>query len=104
MDGKLFPQSPDLHLDFRLRGREPGIELTNRLQIHLLELPKYTPPSDNGLITDPIEKWAFFFQQAVSLTPEELTDRLSDDAFAEAAGVLEMIAKIPKTENSTKPG
>ena len=59
---------PDLHLDFRLRGREPGIELTNRLQLHLLELPKYTPPSDNEMITDPIEQWAYFFQQAVSLT------------------------------------
>ncbi len=96
LDGMLYPRVPDLHIDFRLRGRDPEIELTNRLQIHLLELPKYAPPSDNELIIDPIEKWAFFFQQAVNLTPQQLTDRLGDDAFAEAAGVLEMIAKSPK--------
>ena len=96
LNGKMFPKVPELHLDFRLRSRKPKLKLTDSRQIHLLELPKYTPPSDNGLITDPIEKWAFFFQQAVSLTRQQLVDRLGDDAFAEAAGVLEMIARSPK--------
>ena len=96
LNGKMFPKVADLHLDFRLRSRKPALKLTDSLQIHLLELPKYTPPSDNGVITDPIEKWVFFFQQAVSLTRQQLIERLGDDAFAEAAGVLEMIARSPK--------
>lgn len=56
----------------------------------------YAPPSDNGMVADPVEKWAFFFQQAVKLTPTQLTDRLGEDPFAEAAGVLEMIARSPR--------
>ena len=96
LNGVLFPKMEALHLDFRLRERTQGIELTNALQVHLLELPKYVPPSDNTLITDPIEQWAFFFRQAMDLTPQELAARLSDQAFAEAAGVLEMIARSPR--------
>ncbi len=96
LDGVLFPRVPDLHLDFRMRSQSPDLELANVLQIHLLELPKYAPPSDNGNVTNPIEKWAFFFQQAVNLTAEQLVDRLGGEAFAEAAGVLEMIAKNPR--------
>ena len=79
-----------------MRSQSPDLELANVLQIHLLELPKYVPPSDNGNVTNPNEKWAFFFQQAVNMTARELIDRLGEDAFAEAAGVLEMIAKSPR--------
>ena len=87
---------PDLHLDFRLRGRRPEIELTNVMQIHLLELPKYTAPSDNSRVTNPIEQWAFFFQKVESMTPAALVDRVGETPFAEAAGVLEMIARTPR--------
>jgi len=70
--------------------------LTDTLQVHLLELPKYRAPSDNEEITDPIEAWMYFFQQAENLTTEELASRLDDSAFTEAAGVLEMIARNPE--------
>jgi hypothetical protein len=69
--------------------------LTDCLQIHLFELPKYVPPSDNRVISDPVEQWLYFFRRAEESTAEELTARLPDPVFAEAAGVLEMIAKNP---------
>ena len=56
LDLLLYPQISDVHLDFRLRNQKHGLTLTDHLQIHLLELPKYTPPSDNREITDPIEQ------------------------------------------------
>jgi hypothetical protein len=74
---------------------ESGLLLTDCLQIHLFELPKYVPPSDNRVISDPIEQWLYFFSRAEESTAEELTARLPDPVFAEAAGVLEMIAKNP---------
>jgi predicted transposase/invertase (TIGR01784 family) len=92
----LFPEASDLHLDFRLRTRPPTLELTSALQVHLLELPKYALPSDNDVITDPIQQWAYFFRQAAELTPQQLADRLGDEVFDEAAGVLEMIARSPR--------
>ena len=94
LDGVLFADLPGIHSDFRFRSGEAV--LTDHIQIHLLELPKYDPPGDNRKITDPIEEWAFFFRQVQNLTAEEVADRLGDPLFAEAAGVLEMIARSPK--------
>ena len=97
LQASLFPESPHLHLDFQMRERRDIDHLlSDSRQIHLLELPKYTLPSDNEEITNPIEQWAYFFQRADGLTRKQLTDRLSDSAFIEAAGVLEMIARDPK--------
>lgn len=95
LDAVLFRELGDLHLDFRLRTTA-GLDLTDCLQVHLLELPKYAPPRDNGKITDPLEKWAYFFCQANESTAEELKQRLADPVFAEATGVLEMIARSPE--------
>ena len=47
LDAIMFHQSSQIHSDFRLRSRGGDLELTDGLQIHLLELPKYTVPSDN---------------------------------------------------------
>jgi len=96
LDAILFRAVPDLHLDFRLLNKKHGVSLTDHLQIHLLELPKYRPPSDNRKITDPIEQWCYFFRRAKTLTPEEITRRLPNPIFQEATGVLEMIARNPQ--------
>jgi len=42
--GLLFPDQPELHLDFRLLGRAPQLQLTNMLQIHLLEFAQVRSP------------------------------------------------------------
>lgn len=47
----------EIHGNFRLRNRDGNLDLTDGLQIHLLELPKYVVPSDNRVITDPVEAW-----------------------------------------------
>ena len=43
-----------------------------------------------------VPEWAYFFRCASNLTAEELNQRLADPVFAEATGVLEMIAKSPE--------
>jgi len=96
LDGLWFSDVPSLHLDFRMRSEDPPVPLCDSLQIHLLELPKYTPPSDNSVITNPIEMWVYFLQRASELTPQQVADRLCDEVFTEAAGVLEMIARSPR--------
>ena len=96
LDAILFRGVAELHHDFRLRSSTSQLCLTDCLQIHLLELPKYTPPSDNRVITDPIEQWIYFYRCAKELSFAELTGRLADPVFAEAAGVLEMIARSPQ--------
>ncbi len=90
----LFPLIPQLHLDFRLRETS-GQLLTNDLQIHLLELPKLRVTAENVRSASPIEQWAFFLQHVHELTGDEVAQLFPDPEFAEAAGVLEMIALSP---------
>lgn len=61
LDAILFRQTPHIHTDFQLRTTD-GVRLTDGLQVHVLELPKYVVPSDNRVIRDPIEAWLCFFR------------------------------------------
>lgn len=96
LDGVLFPEVPDLHLDFRLCSENPALTLSDALQIHLLELPKYALPSDNEPISESIDQWAYFFRRSQHLTIQELTSRLPHPVFTEAAQVMEMISRTPE--------
>lgn len=91
----LFGDLDSYHSQFRLRTRE-GLELTNCLEIHLLELPKYACLDDNGIIEDPCEQWMCFFRRAKGSTAEQLLRRLQHPVFTEAIGVLEMISQTPE--------
>jgi len=59
-------------------------------------LPKYVPPTHNEPITDPIHKWAWFLTNAAGSSVEEISSRLDEEEFTEAAGVLDMISKTPQ--------
>ena len=92
----MFHESPQIHSDFQFRTRDGGLNLTDGLQIHLLELPKYTVPSDNEVITDPVEAWLYFFREAEQMTTEDIKQRFNSPAFTEAAQVLDMIQRTPQ--------
>ena len=96
LDALLFPHLPDMHLDFRLRDGRHGVVLTDDIQIHFLELPKYNPVSHPPIGATPLEKWAYFFRYASQMTLDEIRDCLVDVEFTEAAGVPEMIAQSPR--------
>lgn len=91
---KLFPLL-QYHQQFRLRTVE-ALELTDCLEIHTLELPKYQPPSNNEVVTDPLDQWAEFFCSAQGCTAEALQARLNSPVFSEAIGVLRMISQNPE--------
>ena len=96
LDRVLFRDVSDPHLDFRLRDSRHGVLLSDDLQVHLLELPKYNPESEDLSSASPLEKWLYFFRFAADLSPQEIGQRLSDSIFQEAAGVLEMISRTPR--------
>ncbi len=95
LNGKLFRESAEYHQEFRLRTPR-GLELSNLLQIHVLELPKYRPASDNGAIEDPLERWVYFFKNADGMMSHELMRRLVDPVFGELMEILKMIQRTPE--------
>ena len=95
LDAVMFREEPSLQHAFQLRTAA-GLSLTDCLQVHVFELPKYVIPSDNRPIVDPADQWLYFFRTAANCTHEELTRRLPDPIFDDATGVLEMIARNPE--------
>lgn len=94
LDAVEFRDDRAVYHNFQMRSASCQL-FTDCLQVHLFELPKYVLPSDNRVIDDPAEQWLYFFRCAAESTAEELAARLPDPVFAEAAGVLEMIARNP---------
>ena len=95
LDAVLFPGVPEMHLDFRLRSGSHDLVLTDDLQVHFLELPKYNPTKPPPQDASPLEKWAYFLRYGKDLTPDEIREFLFDPVFIEAAEVLQMIAQSP---------
>ena len=92
----MFAQPPALHLDFRLREATTERTLTDDLQIHLLQLNHLQVSAESVYNVSPVERWAYFLQNAERLTPEEIHQLFPDQEFSEAAGVLEMISRTPE--------
>jgi predicted transposase/invertase (TIGR01784 family) len=87
---------PRYHHSFRLRCDQEDLVFTNDFEFHTLELPKFTPSSDNigGLQAE--EKWLYLLRHAESMDSDQLSALLVDPPYQEAIGVLDMISKNPE--------
>ena len=64
LDALVFPDSPRVHHRFRLMDREAGMHLTDHVEIHMLQLPRFqptTPLDDEG-------RWVYFLKEARNWT------------------------------------
>lgn len=93
----LFRQSLDLHLEFRLR-EQSGLQLTDNLQIHLLQLPMLRVSAQNVYHASPVERWAYFLANGDKLSDADIVGLFPDPEIAEAAGVLKMIDRTPDAQ------
>ena len=62
----------------------------------MLELPKYNGALADLAHAEPTERWAYFFRHAAEMTTAEIRRFLPGPEFAEAGGVLDMIAQTPE--------
>jgi predicted transposase/invertase (TIGR01784 family) len=83
------------HTRFRLRELEEGIELTDAIEIHFIELPKLKEEMANH--GSPLDRWAMFLKGWDDM---KLLERLSeeDPAIAQAKQVLEEMAADPRAK------
>lgn len=92
----LFGKTPIGHLRFVLTDAVHQIQLTDRFQVHTVEMLKYDVTQKDLTEALPLEKWVFFIRRAAELEPAELIRLLPDPAFVKATGVLEMISRTPE--------
>jgi len=92
----LFRDSQSPHLRFSLCDPMHRIELTDRLQVHTIELAKYNFEGVTLDSVDALAQWAFFLGHAGELEAESLQRLLPRKEFLKATGVVEMIARTPE--------
>ncbi|MCK6504121.1 Rpn family recombination-promoting nuclease/putative transposase [Myxococcota bacterium] len=64
LDALLFPESPKVHHRFRLMDREAGMHLTDHVEIHLIQLPRFQPSAP----LDEEGRWVYFLKEARNWT------------------------------------
>jgi len=96
LDRILFTEYDDHHLSFRLRCDQQPLVLTDDLEFHTLELPKFKPENRQIEQFTPLEKWVYLLKHAEHENPDELARMLGDPEYGEAVGILQMISKTPE--------
>ncbi len=66
----LFPQVPDYHLRFRLLEETHHFPLTEDMEFHILELPKFT--KSEAQLTNGLDIWLYFLRHAAMMDTEAL--------------------------------
>ena len=70
MNGVLFPQVSAYHLRFRLLEQSHHFPLTDDIEFHLLELPKFTKSAAE--LTTGLDSWLYFLRHAEMMDADAL--------------------------------
>jgi predicted transposase/invertase (TIGR01784 family) len=92
LDHQLFPQVPDYHLHFRLLEASHGFALSDDIDFHMLELPKFRK-SEAELAT-PLDRWLYFLRYAEKIDTGALPAPLQHPPVVQAFEDLKMISEI----------
>jgi predicted transposase/invertase (TIGR01784 family) len=91
LDHVLFPAAPDHHLCFRLLERTHRFPLTEDLQFHFFELPKFRKgPAE---LSPGIELWLYFLRHAEKMDTEAVPPALRTPLILKALRELEMVTQ-----------
>jgi len=88
----LFPDAVWHHC-FRVYDDAHGVLLCKDLEIHLLELSKFTLAVEQ--VQTPLERWSYFFKHGASLDPDSLPATLDVPIIRKA---VEVLVKISQSE------
>jgi predicted transposase/invertase (TIGR01784 family) len=92
----LFPEVETAHLRFVLCDREHDVRLSDSLEIHTIELPKYNFQGLSLSAADPLVQWAYFLDRAAGLEAAELKRLLPAREYEKATEIMETIARTPQ--------
>jgi len=87
----LFPGRDAIHTVFRLADPEGGLCLTRDLEIHAIEIPKFT--LDLESLEKPLDFWLYFFKNGKQLDADALPAPLARSKIRQAMEVLKMFSQ-----------
>ncbi|HEX3151401.1 MAG TPA: Rpn family recombination-promoting nuclease/putative transposase [Gemmataceae bacterium] len=87
----LFPAVPDYHLCFRLLERTLRFPLTDDLEFHFFELPKFQKSAEQ--LGAGIEAWLYFLRHAEKMDTEAVPAALQTPSILRALRELEMVTQ-----------
>mgnify|MGYP000988847326 CR=1 FL=1 len=87
VDGVLFPSSSAVHHRIRLLDAEAGLVLTDQIELHMLQLPRFRL----GEPLDEEAQWVYFLKEARNWT--ELPASLNSPALEKAMEKLDTISE-----------
>ena len=91
VNGKMFADRKDYLTRFRLLDDKARVCLTNHIEFHLIELPKFGKRLEQ--LSDPLDYWLYFFENGARLDAESLPERLDRPEQRAALGVLNMLIR-----------
>jgi len=78
LDFILFPEGQELHSTFSLWDRAQDFQLTRDLELHYIELPKFTPDKPRSLQTR-FERWLYILKFSDLYHTRELPENLREE-------------------------
>jgi predicted transposase/invertase (TIGR01784 family) len=87
----LFPEVPDYHLRFRLLEQSHHFPLTEDMEFHIIELPKFTKSA--GELTSGLDIWLYFLRHADMMDMEALPAALQRPLVIRAFEELKMLTQ-----------
>jgi predicted transposase/invertase (TIGR01784 family) len=88
----MFPQVPDYHLRFRLLEQAHHFPLTDGMEFHIIELPKFTKSATQLETT--LDVWLYFLRHAATMNTDALPVALQQQPLVlQAVEELQMVTQ-----------
>jgi len=90
----LFPTAKGAHHRLRVKSDDGALLLTDRLEIHTLELAKFQD-SENQLEND-LERWLYFLKNGEEIDPDAVPEEIDVPEIRQALEVLNVISQTER--------
>ena len=91
LDHVRFPQMPAYHLQFQLLERTHSFPFSAELDMHVLELPKFTKTADE--LESGLDVWLYFLRHAEKIDADALPRALNQPLLRRACEELQMLTQ-----------
>jgi predicted transposase/invertase (TIGR01784 family) len=91
LDWREFPETDEAHLRFELRERKTNLRLSDRLAMHVFQLPNFAKGVD--AVSCPLDRWLCFLNNAEAWSQENLPEAMRTTEVEEAMSILHTISQ-----------